>query len=207
MAFLLALLAVMLFAAGCASSQKGPVLVELTPKESDPPVEEYYATTDTAVYDNGELRVRVRALNPGAASIDSRGQDDAVSILSSRGYLLFETEVANTSDGKRVIFKPSYAAIHTSHLDYGRALDFTDLYEIAGMDSSTSMRGSFSRFFDLDKTIMPGESIKKILAFRPLDDHAGELRLELNDIYVGTDTTDVLFMFKGTKAVGAGGAD
>lgn len=199
-----ALLAIMLLAYGCASNPKGPVRLELTPEDGGGQTEEYYTTTDAAVYDDGALRVRVRALNPGGA----HGREgDAVSTLSSRGYLLFETEVANISDGKRIIFKPSYAAIHTSHLDYGRALDFTDLYEIAGVASSGSMKSSFKSFFDLDKTLMPGESIKKILAFRPLDDHAGSVRLELNDIYVGTDTTDVLFLFKGTKADAAGGAD
>ena len=186
-----AIVAALVLASGCAHGPDGPP--GLHPAFSAPP--EGYSTDGYEVaFANALVSVRARhEMSPGPET------PAFLRTLSDRGYLLIRVDVENLS-GARVIFKPSHAVLKTNRLDYGRPLDYTDLYQIAGAagDRPTAdvMAEIKGRFYDLDVMIMPGKRSSRLLVFSPIEPKSSKASLEIRDLYVGAKPLDVFFPFK-----------
>ncbi|MFQ5465209.1 MAG: hypothetical protein ACE5EI_04705 [Thermodesulfobacteriota bacterium] len=186
-----AIVAALVLASGCAHRPDGPP--GLHPAFSAPP-EGYSSEGEDIAFTNALVSLKARhEMSPGPET------PAFFRTLSERGYLLIRVDVENLSK-VRVIFKPSHAVLKTNRLDYGRPLDYTDLYQIAGSagggatgDVMSKIKG---KFYDLDVMIMPGKRSSRLLVFSPIEPKSSKASLGIRDLYVGTEPLDIFFPFK-----------
>lgn len=156
-----------------------------------------YLVPDAAVYPGYSTRGAEGVLVDKSFTATARQvrKEDAahlpfLSSLLEKEFVVLSMTLENRS-GQTIIYKPNYTAL-VNKVDYLRALDYTDLYEI-DWDGAETLKG---RFYDLDVTLAPGGKSTGLLIFRPVSKDAKSAALEVRELYIGTSTTAFSLPFK-----------
>lgn len=125
-------------------------------------------------------------------------KEDAASLpflayLLEKDFMVLSMTLENRS-GQTIIYKPNYTAL-VNKVDYLKALDYTDLYEI-DWDGADTLKGAF---YDLDVTLPPGGKATGLLIFRPVSREAQSAAITVREFYIGTSTTAFSLPFKFTS--------
>lgn len=178
-------LAAILIVTGCSTKPKTGALLPVDNMGAG-----YHRESDENVFENDSISVRVRAIKDGGgvAILDE--------LIKSK-YAVFNMEIVNRSK-VRIQYDPSTTVLTDDESSYLKPLDYTDLYDLkAGAEGGerelSKMRG---RFYDVSTTLSPGETVSKLLIFKPFGEGMEEAALAVRDIYIGTEPIDVTFRFE-----------
>lgn len=162
------------FACGC--HPRPGAAVYLMPDERGPAG--YKAEAGAGIIENGFLKVAARQVRKGEES------PALLAKLLESNYIIMHLVIENTSE-KTIIYKPNLTSLTNDAMDFLRPLDYTDLYEFDNADALDEISG---RFYDLDVTLGPGQRSSRLLIFRPVSRNAKKAALNIDDLYLGTDT-------------------
>lgn len=172
----------LLAAALLASCQPKPRLAYLVPESQGAPG--YKARGSESVFENKTLIASARQVRKGEVS------NTFLTSLLEKDFIVISMTIENRSESK-AIYKPNYTAL-TNAIDYLKPLDYTDLYELDN-EAADSLKG---KFYDLDTTIPPGGSVAGLLIFTPVSKEAKKAAVQVNEFYIGTQTTAFTLPFQ-----------
>ncbi len=179
-----------LLLAGCTSHEAKRIV--LHPASTGPPG--YSRADDTGIFENDLLRISVRYLDRKHLPVSSPLLDR----LADEGYVVFAMEIMNKSS-RRVIFNPVHTAMMDNAMGYKKPLDYTALYLMARdtwKDTGRVLSPIKNLYYDLSTTVNPEDRVKKMLIFPPPDAGSTRLSLVIKELYIGTETMDLIIPFR-----------
>lgn len=182
----LAVLLVLLAAYGCHPKPRAAMY--LAPDEKGP--SDYKAVAGAGIIENSFIKIAARQVRTGEES------STLLAGLLERKFIIIDLAIENTSE-KTIIYKPNLTSLTNDAMDFMRPLDYTDLYDFGDMDALDEIRG---RFYDLDVTLRPGQRSSRLLIFRPVSKNAKKAALNIDDLYLGTDTLRLTLPFSFREA-------
>lgn len=177
----IALLVMIALACGCHPKPRAAMY--LAPDEKGPAG--YKAAAGAGVIENGHMKVAARQVRKGEEG------SALLARLLEENFIIIDLVIQNTSD-RTIIYKPNLTSLTNDAMDFLRPLDYTDLYDLGDFDALDEIRG---RFYDLDVTLRPGQRSSRLLIFRPVSKNAKKAVLNIDDLYLGTDTLRLTFPF------------
>ncbi|MEE9614894.1 MAG: hypothetical protein V3W31_08115 [Thermodesulfobacteriota bacterium] len=183
-----------LLVSGCGSiiPHKGPLHIEPAKHVTVG----YHQTEKASIFESEEIKISVSPIN----AADGDTGFPIINDLLTKDYVVFEMEIENGS-GERVIYNPNHTSLMSNVMDYNKPLDYTDLFDIVmhGDDwiaAQKELRELKGRFYDLNTKLEPRRGVSKFILFRPIDKSATQVVLVIKELYFGTKTISVDFIFK-----------
>jgi hypothetical protein len=183
---------------GCATQPKEDEVPEVAAKylliPKDMKIPGFYHNKDTSVFENDLLRISVRQLN----HLNKTYSGDFLKKLHDQNYIFLEMEIENKSD-ELIIYNPAHTAFLAGSIDYKKPLDYPDLYQIARNNTQAAPELQLSKirnlYYDLNTSVQPNSAISKIFIFYPVKDISRSGKLMIRELYIGTETIDLTFLF------------
>ncbi len=196
--FALRLLCAVTLFGGCASTGvKGPVLLHPLPTQ----LEGCRMSGGAVIYETTDVTVTARPLDWRVVGKHYEREElpipygDETDVLSA--FVFFSLRFDNRSPDS-INFMPRQASLFSDERDFVVPIDLTDIYLHATDPADVEERARSFRLTTHDGTVVipPGESRERYLVFpRPQGD-LKTLKLVLDNIYLGTKSADISFLFE-----------
>ncbi len=183
---------------GCAGAGvKGPVLLHPLPTQ----LEGYRMSGGAVIFETTDITVTARPLDWKVVGKHYQREEMAVpygdetDVLSA--FVFFSLRFDNRSPHS-INFMPRQASVFSDEKNFVIPIDLTDIYLHATDPGDVEERARSFRLTTYDGTVVipPGESRERYLVFpRPLGD-VKTLKLDLDNIYLGTKSADLSFLFE-----------
>lgn len=179
------LLTIFTIVTSCAGKKN---VIEVRPTLYPSPVAlEGYITNnkDSAMYIADDYKVQIKLVKNSELPKNNL----LITRLMEKEY--FFVELTLISINGKIIYKPSFTRIRTDAGDSLKPMDYTDLYDFeqfnfTGVPGEVGLRDLRGKYFDNEVTIYPGNSVKRLLIFKPIDFDAKSAKFSINEMYYGT---------------------
>ncbi len=178
--------------------ERAPIKRVLRLQPMEPRYSEYSLVGGRLIKEDKDMKVTMHQLRSCCMSKKPNLLND----LFEKNYVLMQLTIKNKSK-KRITYNPSHTYLLAGKMDYKKPLNYTDLYDIVSREDDgvvpevklSRLRG---KYYDLNTSVAPGGRVSKILIFRKLTKNSKKSKaiLKLNEIYIGTKTNSVSYLFK-----------
>jgi hypothetical protein len=183
---------------GCASGGvKGPILLHPLPDQ----LEGYNMSGGAVIFDTTDVTVTARPLDWRVVEKRYEREELTVPYGDEPGllahFVFFSLRFDNRSPNS-INFMPRQAAAYSDEKNFVVPIDITDVYLHAIDPGDAEERARSFRLTTYDGTIVipPGESREKYLVFTRPEGEVKTLKLTLDNIYLGTKSADLSFLFE-----------
>lgn len=175
--------------ASCASGLRGgPLLLHPVP----PQAERYVLSQGALVFEGHGFRVTARPVDWRVAAKDF---DREAADLAD--FVFFSLRFENSTN-QSIFFNPVRATIYTQKRDFSLSLDLADIYAMNREDPGleATMKHFRDISYDGSVTVRPGKSEERYLVFPVPKGKLKTIELTLDDLFVGSESFDVAFLFE-----------
>ena len=183
---------------GCAGAGvKGPVLLHPLPTQ----LEGYRMSGGAVIFETTDITVTARPLDWRVVGKHYQREEMAVpygdetDVLSA--FVFFSLRFDNRSPHS-INFMPRQASVFSDEKNFVIPIDLTDIYLHATDPGDVEERARSFRLTTYDGTVVipPGESRERYLVFPRPEGEIKTLKLTLDNIYLGTKSADLSFLFE-----------
>lgn len=178
--------------------ERAPIKRVLRLQPMEPRYSDYSLVGGRLIKEDKDMKVTMHQLR----SCCMGKKTNLLNNLFEKNYILMQLTIKNKSK-KRITYNPSHTYLLAGKMDYKKPLNYTDLYDIVSREDDgvvpevklSRLRG---KYYDLNTSVAPGGRVSKILIFRKLTKNSKKSKaiLKLNEIYIGTKTNSVSYLFK-----------
>lgn len=173
----------------CASGLRGgPLLLHPVP----PQAERYVLSQGALVFEGSGFRVIARPVDWRMAAEDYNRKAAGLS-----DFIFFSLRFENSTD-QSIFFNPVRTTIYTQRREFTLSLDLADIYSMNRKDPGLEETAKHFReiSYDGSATVGPGKSEERYLVFPVPKGKIKTIELKLGDLYVGSESYDVSFLFE-----------
>lgn len=139
---------------------------------------------DSAMYSADDYKVQIKLVKNSELP-----NNILIKKLIEKEYYFVELTLI-AINGK-IIYKPSFTRIRTDTHDSLKPLDYTDLYDFEQLYfpdavSGAGLKSLRGKYFDNEVTLYEGNSVKRLLIFKPIDYDSKSVVFSINEMYYGT---------------------
>jgi hypothetical protein len=182
---------------GCAGGVKGPVLLHPLPTQADG----YQMAGGAVIFETADITVTARPLDWRVVEKHYQREElaipygDTPDVMSA---IVFFSHRFDNRSPHSLNFMPRQASIFSDEKKFVIPIDMTDIYLHATDPGDVEERARSFRLTTYDGTnvIPPGESREKYLVFPRPEGDLKTLKLVLDNIYLGTTSAELSFLFE-----------
>ena len=173
----------------CASGLRGgPILLHPVPPREEP----YALSQGALVFARPGLRVTARPVDWRVAEKDYGRKAGDLS-----NFIFFSLRFENFTN-QSIFFNPLRTKIYTQKRKFSLALDISDIYIMNRKDPGLEEKAKRFRTISYDGsvTVGPGKSDERYLVFPVPTGKLKTIELTLDDLFVGSESFDMTFLFE-----------